>query len=250
MFVSGVGGTGKSFLIETIKELVNSLWSSEDVLCAVAAPTGLAAFNIGGITMHRLFQLPIEDPDKAPGFWPLSKDSQKAMRTTLRNLKLLIIDEMSMVSSLNLAYINLRHLVVANVLGQKMFFVGDLLQLLPVKGEPVFAKVTQKDVTSKLQGLTSVNFWKDSIVYDELTINERQKKDHEFSSMLDCVQRGCPTEETMSTLQKRIIDVSPVEKFLELQVSGQSPVCLFPRRAECAEFNDKMLSRLPSKKEN
>ena len=43
MFISGVGGTGKSFLIETIKELVNSLWSSDDVLCAVAAPTGLAA---------------------------------------------------------------------------------------------------------------------------------------------------------------------------------------------------------------
>ena len=53
----------------------------------------------------------------------------------------------------------------------------------------------------------------------------------------------------MSTLQKRIIDVSPIEKFLELQESGQSPVCLLPRRAECAEFNDKMLSRLPSKKE-
>ena len=106
MFISGVGGTGKSYLIETIKELVNSLWSSEDVLCAVAAPTGLAAFNNGGITMHRLFRLPIEHPDKAPGFWPLSKDSQKAMRTTLRNLKMLIIDEVSMVSSLNLAYIN------------------------------------------------------------------------------------------------------------------------------------------------
>ena len=41
MFVSGVGGTGKSFLIETIKGFVNSTWSSEDVTCAVAAPTGL-----------------------------------------------------------------------------------------------------------------------------------------------------------------------------------------------------------------
>ena len=103
---------------------------------------------------------------------------------------------------------------------KNVLFVGDLLQLLPVEGEPVFAKVPQKDVASKLQGLTSVNLWKDSIVYDELTINKRQKKDQEFSSMLDCVRRRCPTEETMSTLQKRIIDVSPVEKFLELQESG------------------------------
>ena len=43
MFVSGVGGTGKSFLIETTKALVN-IWPSNDLTCAIAAPTGLAAF--------------------------------------------------------------------------------------------------------------------------------------------------------------------------------------------------------------
>ena len=47
MFVSGVGGTGKSFLIETIKMLVNDMWPIENLTCAVAAPTGLAAFNVG-----------------------------------------------------------------------------------------------------------------------------------------------------------------------------------------------------------
>ena len=95
MFVSGVGGTGKSFLIEAIKALIKSLWSSNEH--AVAAPTGLATFIIGGITMHRLFQLPIEHPNdkNTSGFWPLTRDSQKAMRTTLWNLKMLIIDEVS-----------------------------------------------------------------------------------------------------------------------------------------------------------
>ena len=72
----------------------------------------------------------------------------------------------------------------------------------------------------------------------KLTINEQQK-DKEFSFMLDCVRRGCPTEEIMSTLQRRIIDVSPVEKYFELQESGQSPICLFLRRAECADSNNK-----------
>ena len=57
--VSGVGGTGKSFLIETIKDWVNSTWSLDCLTCAIAAPTGLAAFNVGGITIHRLFQLPM-----------------------------------------------------------------------------------------------------------------------------------------------------------------------------------------------
>ena len=43
MFVSGVGGTGKLFLIEMIKALVCEEWASKDVTCAITAPTGLAA---------------------------------------------------------------------------------------------------------------------------------------------------------------------------------------------------------------
>ena len=58
MFVSGIGGTGKSFLIEAIKGQVAQMWNKDDpdlVTCAVAAPTRLVAFNVGGITVHRLF---------------------------------------------------------------------------------------------------------------------------------------------------------------------------------------------------
>lgn len=62
IFISGVGGTGKSFLIEAIRAQVAAIWKDKHdaLLCAVAAPTGLAAFNVGGVTLHRLFQLPIE----------------------------------------------------------------------------------------------------------------------------------------------------------------------------------------------
>ena len=47
MFVSGIGGTGKYFLIATIKALVCEEWPSKDIACAITAPTGLAAFNVG-----------------------------------------------------------------------------------------------------------------------------------------------------------------------------------------------------------
>ena len=67
MFVSGVGGTAKLFLIETIKALIADIWSTDDLTFAVAAPTGLAAFNVGGITTHRLFQLPVEHESKTAG---------------------------------------------------------------------------------------------------------------------------------------------------------------------------------------
>ena len=146
MFVSGVGGTGKSFLIETIKSLVGHLWPSDDLTCAVAAPTGLAAFNVGDVTIHRLFQLPVE---------------QK--KNTLRSVKVFIIDEVSMVSSLNLAHLRLEELFGSNDwFGSKnMLFVGDLLQLQPVNGHPVFEKITQKSLQHKLGCATSVNIWRD-----------------------------------------------------------------------------------------
>ena len=79
--VSGVGGT----------DMVNSLWSSEGLLLCIAAPTGLTAFNVGGITIHRLFQLPVEHASTS--YWPLTKPSQKVVRATLSDVKLFIIEE-------------------------------------------------------------------------------------------------------------------------------------------------------------
>ena len=110
-FISGVGGTGKSFLIETIRRQVAEIWkhdASGDTKCAVGAPTGMASYNIGGVTVHRLFSLLIEHEGKTAGYWPLSKPAQKVMHTNLHSLKLVIIDEVSMLSSLNLTYIHLR----------------------------------------------------------------------------------------------------------------------------------------------
>lgn len=147
MYVSGVGGTGKSFLIETIRSLVKEIWKGcegDDTTCAVAAPTGLAAYNVGGVTVHRLFQLPIEHGGRMARYWSLSKVVQKVMCTNLRSLKLIITDEASMLSNLNLAYMHLR---LEEIFGgssgeyfgsMNMLIVGDILQLPPVTGSPVF----------------------------------------------------------------------------------------------------------------
>ena len=89
LFVSGVGGTGKSFLIEAIKLLVGKIWAIKELTVIVAAPTGLAAFNVGGLTIHRLFQLPIEHEGKTAGYWSLPKVSQKVMKKKLLNVKLI-----------------------------------------------------------------------------------------------------------------------------------------------------------------
>ena len=129
MFVNGVEGTSKSFLIEAIKLLIAGIRPLDDVTCAISAPTGLAAFNVGGITIHRLFQLPIEHEGKTATYWSVPKAAQKVMKTTFRSLKSIIVDEVSMVSSLNLAYMHLR---LEELFGcdewfnQEMCFFGDL----------------------------------------------------------------------------------------------------------------------------
>ena len=73
MSISGCGSTGKSYLIKTIK-----IWvcTATDKHVAVTAPTSIAAFNINGLTIHRLLQLPVEH-GKTPQHRPLSDDSFK-----------------------------------------------------------------------------------------------------------------------------------------------------------------------------
>ena len=170
------------------------------------------------------------------------------MRRSLSQLRLLIIDKVSMLSNLNLAYVHLR---LDEIFGRdewfggvNVLFVGDILQLPPVNGAPVFDRITNKAVASKLGCMTSVNIWQETVVFDELTINERQRKDQAFSSILDEVRRGCPSQQTIQALQDRVIEVPVVDKFEVLLVSKQSPLCLFPTRKACQEFNSQILSRL------
>ena len=200
--------------------------------------------------MHRLFQLPIEHSARAAGYWALPKQSQKVMKTTLSNVRLFIIDEISMVSSLNLAYVHMRleELFSENEWfgSRNMLFVGDLLQLPPVAGSPVFEKVSTKSLLNQLGCAASANIWRDCVTFDELTINERQKNDPQFSSMLDSVRRGCPTEETVRILRDRVIQVPIADKFTELQQSGRTPVCLFPKKRACEVFNAQMLTKTAS----
>ena len=148
---------------------------------------------------------------------------------------------MFIVDEVNLAYLHLRleELFGSDEWfgGKNMLFVGDILQLQPVNGSPVFGNVSYR-----LGCATSINIWRDSVVYDELTINERQKSDLGYCTLLDCVRCGCPTDETLSTLKKRVIQVSVVEKLIELKEASQTTVCLFPTRKPCDGLNSQKCS--------
>ena len=179
LFVSGCGGTGKSFLIKTIREWV---LTTTDKGVAVLAPTGIAAVNIDGMTIHRSLMLPVEH-GKTPKYRPLSDDALKITRDVMRNVTLVIIDEISMVSNVTLLYIHLRlaeifqsEEVEDGWFGERnMLFFGDLFQLPPIFEGPVYTPLTT-ELTQKYTGCVGcVNLWRNLFTYLELTINMRQK---------------------------------------------------------------------------
>ncbi|KYN29317.1 ATP-dependent DNA helicase PIF1 [Trachymyrmex cornetzi] len=143
LYVSGEGGTGKSFLIKTIKCWIKQNLSKDT---AIAAPTGIAAFNIDGLRAHRLFQLPVEHGN-IPKYKPLADHVLKILRVDLKDV-LFIIDEVSMISNLTLLYTHLRLSEIFNTIdcddgwfGQKhILLFGDLLQLPPVHEDPAFVR--------------------------------------------------------------------------------------------------------------
>ena len=71
---------------------------------------------------------------------------------------------------------------------------------------------------SKLGCMGSGNIWKDTVTYDELTINEWQKSDPAYSNLLDEIHRGCPSEQSINCLHDRIISVSVIEKHKQLYI--------------------------------
>ena len=144
IFLTGKAGTGKTTLLH---QIIATTYKN----VMVAAPTGIAALNAKGVTLHSLFQLPIATfvPSTAvdmslaenvnvvtPKTLIQRQQMNSYKRKTLRKLELLIIDEVSMLRADTLDMINT---VLKSVRGSsapfggvQVLFIGDLLQLPPV----------------------------------------------------------------------------------------------------------------------
>ena len=115
----------------------------DDVIVLLTAPTGVAAFNIQGMTLHSVLLLGTSKFSSQP----LTQDKLNTLRTKLFNLQLLIIDEISIVGSNMLFQIHKR-LQQLKGKGDDTTFgdisilaVGDLYQLQPVAQPHIFAQV-------------------------------------------------------------------------------------------------------------
>ena len=165
-FLSGPGGVGKSHLIkiiysDTVRLLrLSGTFEPDDVIVLLTAPTGVAAFNINGMTLHAALLL---GRSKFDGFQPLSHEKLNTLRSKLSKLMLLIIDEVSMVGCDMLLEIHKRLQQIKGTPPDVMFggvsilAVGDLYQLPPVGQPPLFNVV--RDSYASLYGSGSI--WKD-----------------------------------------------------------------------------------------
>ncbi len=145
IFLTGRAGTGKTTFL---KSLVNKTHKK----CVVAAPTGIAAINAGGVTLHSLLQLPFgcfipaelppgmdefDTEINTPRSIVRNRRMSKAKQSLLREIELLIIDEVSMLradllDAIDAMLRSVRKQRHAPFGGVQMLFIGDLLQLPPV----------------------------------------------------------------------------------------------------------------------
>ena len=210
VFLSSPGGAGKSHVIklihsDTLKLLkLSGTFEPDDVIVLLTAPTGVAAFNIDGMTLHSALLL---GRSKYSGFQPLSHDRLNSLRTKLSRLILLIVDEVSMVGANMLLEIHKQLQQIKGVSDDAVFggisilAVRDLYQLPPVGQAPLFS--TASDCYAQLYG--SGLLWRDHFIMHELTQVMRQRDDLAFSELLCRVRTESCTADDFEILKSREI---------------------------------------------
>ena len=208
IFVHGGAGTGKSRLINSIYTMMTETFkkAGDDPCCpyvVLTSFTGAASANINGQTLHSLFGFKF-----GCTFLSMPEKQREEKRLLFRNLRCVIIDEISMVSADMLYNLDLRlreiTMVDAVFGGLSVLAFGDLYQLEPVKARYVFKEPTNKE---HALAFTLRNLWKLFTVVT-LVENHRQGEDKVFGDLLNRVRTGDHTEEDIALLQTRVFPKS------------------------------------------
>jgi hypothetical protein len=188
-FVTGPGGTGKSFLLRAIQHWCNNSCNP----CLLLAPTGIAARNIDGNTIHSALSIYSERGSYRTGLFQFSDEK----RNNVKRKTILIIDEVSMVDAGLLEYISK---IFAKLHDNNRPFgnlhviaFGDLMQLPPVRGQKVFKS----------------SLWR---LFHPLFLSQPQRQtDMRLFQILNKIRFGIVDEEVQQALTKRYQQFDPRE---------------------------------------
>ena len=233
IFLTGKAGTGKTTFLRTLKEK-----SSKRSI--IVAPTGVAAINAGGMTIHSFFQLPLS-PFVPEVNFKNRFDYSKEKRKIIRTLDLLIIDEISMVRSDVLDAIDsvLRRFREHEKPfgGVQLLMIGDLQQLTPVvtpEDEVILQRYYDTSYFFGSKALRSISY-----VTIELTHVYRQQ-DEEFITLLNNIREGQVRETDLKRLNERF------NPNFEPEV-GSDYIRLTTHNKMAESYNEVQLHNLPSK---
>lgn len=156
----GSAGTGKSMTIHAINQKLGDR-------CLLLAPTGVAAFGIGGSTMHSKIQLPINNKKAHE----LKGGSLQRLQDVLENVDLIIIDEIGMVGQYNFAWVDRRLRQATGKMsepfgGLSMALFGDFAQLPPVCDSVLYKKGSK--VPLKQDAEIIYKLFDDIVVFDKV----------------------------------------------------------------------------------
>ena len=238
LFLTGKAGTGKSTFLRHISQTTKKKH-------VILAPTGIAAINVGGATLHSFFKLPfhpILPNDNRYGVRNLRKtlkyNSEKIK--LIKEVELIIIDEISMVRADIIDIIDKILRVYAHNMrvpfgGKQLLLVGDMYQLEPVLRE---------DERALLQPFYSSKFFFDARVFREMQLVciELQKvyrqSDPRFISILDHIRTSNATQADLSVLNQRVGSSSN-------DAGGALAITLSTHRDTVDYINQQRLQQLP-----
>lgn len=242
IFLTGKAGTGKTTFL-------NDFVSKTRKKYIVVAPTGIAAINAGGVTIHSMFGLPLRtflpttdrvDSNIANNIADLMHHFKyrKDKLKLLREIEMIIIDEVSMLRAdvLDMMDFSLRH-VRRNQQkfgGVQMLFIGDLYQLPPVvRDENVLKQYYNSPFFFDSLALSQL-----PLITLELTTVYRQK-DEKFLEILNEIRDGEIGDIDFETLNKRYLP--------DFEPTTESYVYLTSHNKMADEINQKKLAELPGK---
>lgn len=209
MFITGKAGTGKSVLLQYVRQNTKKN-------IAVLAPTGVAALNVGGQTIHSFFLLP-------PTFIELkSLRLSPVTAKIIKNLEAIIIDEISMVRADVMDAIDylLRKARGTDVPfgGLQLVMFGDLYQLPPVINDPQLLQYFET-MNGGFYFFNSFAWNGADLEIYELEQNFRQTDDG-FKTILNAIRTGEVDEEIISLLNQRSTIEPPLSGIITLATTN------------------------------
>ncbi len=237
IFLTGKAGTGKTTFLHNLKKETSKRM-------IVVAPTGVAAINAGGVTIHSFFQLPFgpQLPDNSSANYDKNSSIRRFSKdkiNIIRSIDLLVIDEISMVRADLLDGIDgtLRRFKNRNLPfgGAQLLMIGDLQQLAPVVKENEWNLLRNHYSTSFFFG--SLALQKTNYVSIELVHVYRQS-DETFINLLNKVRNNIMDNDVIDALNKRY---NP-----DFNSLGTSHIILTTHNAKAKEINDSRLEKLDS----